>query len=83
VGPRAGLNEVEKRKFLILPELEILSLGRPVRSRSLHRLRYHVKMYSFCKSALFWARLLESEDGVRRNVFTYYRRIICKKTVRE
>jgi hypothetical protein len=30
---RAGVDYVEKRKFLILPELELLSLGRPGRSQ--------------------------------------------------
>jgi hypothetical protein len=40
VGPRAGLDEVEKRKFLTLPGLELLPLGRPARSQSLYRLRY-------------------------------------------
>jgi hypothetical protein len=29
VDPRAGLDNVEKRKFLILPELELRPLGRP------------------------------------------------------
>jgi hypothetical protein len=32
VGPRAGLDDVEKRKFLILPELELRALGCPARS---------------------------------------------------
>jgi hypothetical protein len=32
VGPRAGLNDVEKRKFLTLLGLELRSLGRPARS---------------------------------------------------
>jgi hypothetical protein len=40
VGPRAGLDVVEKRKFLTLPGLEIRPLGRPARSQSLYRLRY-------------------------------------------
>jgi hypothetical protein len=40
VGPRAGLDIVEKRKFLTLPRLELRSLGRPARSQSLYRLRY-------------------------------------------
>jgi hypothetical protein len=39
VGPRAGLDNVEKRKFLILLELELWPLGRPARSQSLYRLR--------------------------------------------
>jgi hypothetical protein len=29
VDPRAGLDDVEKRKFLTLPELELRPLGRP------------------------------------------------------
>jgi hypothetical protein len=32
VGPKAGLNDVEKGKFLTLPGLEIRPLGRPARS---------------------------------------------------
>jgi hypothetical protein len=40
VGPRAGLDDVEKRKFLTLPGLELRPLGRPARSQSLYRLRY-------------------------------------------
>jgi hypothetical protein len=40
VAPRAGLDDVEKRKFLTLPELELRPIGRPARSQSLYRLRY-------------------------------------------
>jgi hypothetical protein len=40
VGPRAGLYDMEKRKFLTLPGLELRPLGRPARSQSLYRLRY-------------------------------------------
>jgi hypothetical protein len=40
VGHRADLDDVEKRKFLTLPELELRPLGRPARSQSLYRLRY-------------------------------------------
>jgi hypothetical protein len=40
VGPRTGLDDVEKRKFLTLSGLELWSLGRPARSQSLYRLRY-------------------------------------------
>jgi hypothetical protein len=39
-GPPAGPDDVEKRKFLILPGLELRPLGRPARSQSLYRLRY-------------------------------------------
>jgi hypothetical protein len=35
--PRAGMDDVEKRKFLTLPDLR--PLGRPARSQSLYRLR--------------------------------------------
>jgi hypothetical protein len=34
VGPRAGLDDVKKRKFLTLPGLELRTLGRPARSQS-------------------------------------------------
>jgi hypothetical protein len=34
------LDDVEERRFLILPRLELRPLGRPVRSQSLYRLRY-------------------------------------------
>jgi hypothetical protein len=40
VSPRAGLDNVEKRKFLTLPVLELQPLGRPACSQSLYRLRY-------------------------------------------
>jgi hypothetical protein len=40
VGPRDGLDDVEKKKSLTLPELELRPLGRPVRSQSLYRLHY-------------------------------------------
>jgi hypothetical protein len=40
VDPRAGLNDMEKRKFLILPELELEPLGRAAHSQSLYRLSY-------------------------------------------
>jgi hypothetical protein len=36
--PRSGLEDVEKRKFLALPGLEIKSLGRLARNQSVYRL---------------------------------------------
>jgi hypothetical protein len=36
----AGLDDVEKRKFLTLPGLELRLLGCPARSQALYRLRY-------------------------------------------
>jgi hypothetical protein len=38
VGPRVGLDDVEKRKFLTLPGLEMRPRPRPARSQSLYRL---------------------------------------------
>jgi hypothetical protein len=43
VGPRAGLDYMEKRKFLTLPGLELRPIGQ-ARSQSLYRLRYPVSM---------------------------------------
>jgi hypothetical protein len=40
VDPRAGPDDVEKRKFLILQALELRPLSHPARSQSLYRLRY-------------------------------------------
>jgi hypothetical protein len=40
VGPRAGLDDLEERKFLTLSGLELRPLDRPVRSQWLYRLRY-------------------------------------------
>jgi hypothetical protein len=33
VGPKAGLDDAEKRKFLTLPGLNLRPLGRPARSQ--------------------------------------------------
>jgi hypothetical protein len=40
VGPRAGLDDVERRKVVPLPGLELRTLGLPARTQSLYRLRY-------------------------------------------
>jgi hypothetical protein len=40
VDPRAGLDDVEKRKFLTLLGFELRTLRRPARSQSLYRLRF-------------------------------------------
>jgi hypothetical protein len=44
VNPRAGLDDVEKRKFLTLPGLELRPLGRPARSQLLYLLRYLIRI---------------------------------------
>jgi hypothetical protein len=43
VGPRAGLDDVERRKFLTLPGLEFQRLGRPARSQSIYQLRLQMR----------------------------------------
>jgi hypothetical protein len=40
VGPRTGLDNVEKRKFLSLLRLKVRPLGRQARSQYLYRLSY-------------------------------------------
>jgi hypothetical protein len=45
VGPRTGLDDAEKIKFLTLPGLEIQTLSSPARSQSLYRLR--ISPFSF------------------------------------
>jgi hypothetical protein len=40
VDPRAGLDDVEKRKFMTLPGFQLRPLGRPARSHSVYRQRY-------------------------------------------
>jgi hypothetical protein len=40
MGPRAGLDNVKKRKFLTLLKLEMRPLGRPARNQSLYQLSY-------------------------------------------
>jgi hypothetical protein len=47
VNPRAGLDDVEKRKFIALPGLELRPLGRPARSQSLYWLRYPGSLHLF------------------------------------
>jgi hypothetical protein len=47
VDTRAGLDDVENRKFLNLPGLKLRPLGRPARSQSLYRLRYPGSFGSF------------------------------------
>jgi hypothetical protein len=40
MDPRACLHDMENRKFLTLPGLELRFLGRPASSQSLYRLSY-------------------------------------------
>jgi hypothetical protein len=63
VSPSAGLEHVEKRKFLALSELELQPLGCPARRQSLYRLRWlHGIMilitdYSVCRPSILSSKL--------------------------
>jgi hypothetical protein len=50
VDPRAGLDDVEKGKFLVLPGLEHRPLGRPARRLSLYWLSYSDCRYRVSKN---------------------------------
>jgi hypothetical protein len=47
VGPRAGLDDMEKGQFLTLPDLELRPLGRPASIQSLYRLRYRRTFFEY------------------------------------
>jgi hypothetical protein len=52
VGPKTGLNHVERRKILPLQRLKLRHLSRPVHSQSLYRLLYPGSFNIFmCKGA--------------------------------
>jgi hypothetical protein len=81
--PRAGLHNVEKRKILILPGLELLPLGRPARSQSLYRLRYLGSIYliNTSKNRIFYQMSIDetprtvSQQSIKMNphtLVTYY-----------
>jgi hypothetical protein len=66
VGPRAGLDDVERRKFLTLPQLELRPLARPARSQSLYRLSYPASSQSNCRKADIKMYL----TGIRRELYS-------------
>jgi hypothetical protein len=61
MGPIAGLDAVEKGKFLILPGPELRLFGRPANSQSLYRLSYptsHIyKAKIYVASEPLWRRV--------------------------
>jgi hypothetical protein len=73
VGSKAGLDDVEKRKFLTVRGLEHRPLGRPTHSQSLSRLLYsvlkHTKLQTtFCLLGYNAAYFGESQRTFRRNI---------------
>jgi hypothetical protein len=63
VDPRAGLDEMEKWKFLTLPGLEPRPLSRPARSQSLYRLRYPGSLISMVAKRKITTALLIFDLG--------------------
>jgi hypothetical protein len=61
VDPRAGLDDVEKRKFFTLQGLELRLLGRPTRSQSVYRLRYRGSYCRECRRAIITVPVRNSE----------------------
>jgi hypothetical protein len=64
VGPRAGLDDPEKRKFLTLPGLELRPLSHLARSMWLYRLLYlfsaSTKTVLFCAVVIWPLKLLQA-----------------------
>jgi hypothetical protein len=57
VDPTGGLNDMEKRKFLNLPGLELRTFRRPARTKSLYRVRYWISRQEYYLRPLclfFW-----------------------------
>jgi hypothetical protein len=67
VDPRAGLDDVEKREVLTLPELEPRPLDRPARNQSLYRLCYLGSLVNeaYANSRCSQGRAMRSTDNTR------------------
>jgi hypothetical protein len=68
MGPRAGLDDMENRKFLILSGLKLRPLSRPARGHSLHRLRYPSSFIFIIKGPKI-RRHLFSKRKITRPIF--------------
>jgi hypothetical protein len=75
VGPRAGLDDLDKRKFLTLPGLELRPISRPAGSESLYRLSYVLTNNIWCQQELRprrprkKSRIRKRVDGHSASVF--------------
>jgi hypothetical protein len=63
MGPKAGVDYMERRKFLNLPGLELRPLGRSARSQSLYQLRYPGSVF-YC--------LIRNEMYILMNTFILF-----------
>jgi hypothetical protein len=68
VDPRAGLDAVEKRKFLILPGLGLRPLCHPARRQSLYRLRYPGSLVKK-KELIICAQFLYRTNTQKRHMY--------------
>jgi hypothetical protein len=76
-GPRAGLDDVENRKFLTLQGLELRPLGLPARSQSLYRL--HRNKNNPGNIYFIWENAILSHTDFIWNVIPSYQdtEVIC------
>jgi hypothetical protein len=65
MGPRIGLNDVERRKILPLLGLELRLLCRPARNQSLYRLRYPGSLYMLGEMRNTYGILVMKPEGKR------------------
>jgi hypothetical protein len=88
VGPRAGPDDVEKRKFLTIPGLKLRPLGRPARSQSLYRHEIRPKIFEAnsqyqitCEFIqLFkWRNVLMNSDRLRPLVYALISYCLCSE----
>jgi hypothetical protein len=72
VVPTASLDDMERRKFLTLPGLELLPLCPPAHSQSLYRLR-HPGSQNVIKVITIMRNLINRIWGVQMNLnYSYY-----------
>jgi hypothetical protein len=71
VGPRAGLDDVEKRELLTIQGLELRPLCRPAHSQSLYRLRYP------------GFRPVKKANDIERNAYASESHSMCNKNEKE
>jgi hypothetical protein len=70
VDPRAGLDDLKKRKFLTLPGLELRPLGHPARSQSPYRLRYPDSLQLHVRHVIYNIKL-QHPVALQRCDFTF------------
>jgi hypothetical protein len=70
VDTRVGLDDVARRKILLLSGIELRPLGRPIRSQSLYRLRYPGSWAEKCKGSKINGAIYVTVDGTHVQVIT-------------